>query len=187
MARRDKINRILQDFRNQGWSVKVLTSRGLDMKEATKKHLEDSKLDLSIEDVIFKQLRPDGSGHLFEKDGSLITWMETQPQWKTSKNIHILFADDSEKYCREVSRVTDLVKKATVTCFRYIRALPNPKLSDAQMEQLVIQLYAHKTNQPTQDLDNALKGLEIEKIDAPSLYETIRKIAEIDGFPFRDC
>jgi hypothetical protein len=190
----DKINQIFKDFCAQGWSVNVLTSRGMDMKEATEQHLADSKLDLTIDDVIFKDF--DGSGKLLPKDQSLMNWMETQPQRKTCRKIRILFPDDSDKYCREVARVADQVENTIVTCLHYTGSLPNPNLSEDKMKETVVQLHAHKLDQsiPYQsiscafndsDLKIAMDTLEIQEIQPNSLHALIMKIAECDRLPFK--
>lgn len=186
----DKINAILKDFQDDGWSVKVLTSRGLDMREITKQHLEDAGLILNIEDVIFKTFCPGKSDKLLEKDKCLINWMETQPQWETCERIRILFPDDSDKYCKEVARIADQVERATVTCLHCIGFLPNPELSESQMKQLVVQLHAHSLNQhipytySESDVTVAMEALNIQALQVDAIYTCIRKIAGKDNFSF---
>jgi len=160
-----KINRIISTFREKGWTVKILTSRGVDMKDITGKHLEQSGVDLTLDDVIFKEFHTDGSGKLLRKNESLIEWMKGQSLWNKRKTIRVLFLDDYEKYCIEVARVADDVERASVTCFHYTGSLPNPELSQVQMERLVVQLHAYRegrqipyANEQSQ-LQEAMDGL----------------------------
>ncbi len=186
----EKINRIIASFQKQGWTVKILTSRGADMKDITMKHLQESGVDLTLDDVIFKEFHVNGCGKLLRKNESLIKWMKSQPRWKTRETLRVLFLDDSEKYCREVARVTDEVEKASVTCFHYIGSLPNPELSQVQMERLVVQLYAYREGRPIPyeyeqtQLQEAMCGLGIQEIKPNVLHATMMKIAELDKFPF---
>ena len=187
----EKINQIIQCFKNQSWSVQILTSRGVDMKEITEKHLEQSKINLSIEDVIFKERHGDGTGKLLKKDESLQKWMSTQPHWKNKETFRIIFLDDSEKYCNEVARVAEGVKKASVRCFHYIGSLPCSELSEAQMKQLIVQLHAYREGQSipyeydSTQLEKAKGCLGIDKIDAETLYTVMMKIAELECFAFQ--
>ena len=182
----EKVNTLLQQFRNKKWSVPILTSRGLDMKEITLSHIQQSQLNFAPEDIIFKTFHPQDSKKLLFKDESLLHWVERQPQFKQAKKVRILFVDDTLKYLSEVARLSQ--KISSVTCLHYTGAEPNPKLSSHQMEQLLVQLYAHRTEQSiyaTQEnhLEEAIKYFQISSIQA-DLYPTIRKIAAEDQFPF---
>ena len=189
----EKIKQIISSFKEQGWTVKILTSRGLDMRDITEKHLAESGINLTIDDVIFTEAHPEGNGEFLKKNESLIKWMKAQqPQWESSQALQVIFLDDSEKHCKDVSKVADEVEKATVTCLHYTRALPNPMLSQAQMEQLIVQLHAHKEGQPIpyehnkSHLQNAMKKLELQQATTKALYNTIKKIAELDNLPFSE-
>lgn len=185
----DRINAILKNFRVQGWSVQVLTSRGLDMKELTIKHLKDSLLDISIDDVIFKERHP-LSQKLLSKDESLIKWMETQQEWTSYHKKQIVFPDDSIKYCSEVSNISNKVTNTTVHCLHYIGALPNPSLSNEQMNQLVVQLHSYYMKKPISynysenELAQAKKDLNIHLINKEEIYQIIFKLAMDDLMPF---
>ncbi len=82
----EEINRVVQTFRKCGWVVKILTSRGLEMKEMTLRHIKEAGLDFSLGDVIFKEFRPDASGKLLPKDENLEQWMRSQPEWGSKKS-----------------------------------------------------------------------------------------------------
>ncbi|MBU6383702.1 MAG: DUF2608 domain-containing protein [Verrucomicrobia bacterium] len=187
----DKINRVISAFRQKGWSVKVLTSRGEGMRDITKDHLQQSRLALSLEDIIFKTFQQDGIGKLLKKNESLIDWMKGQSKWSNCQQIRILFLDDSDEYCQEVAGVAAEVKKATVSCFHYIGAPPNSQLSEVQMDQLVVQLDAYqKGEQIPGEWDRerfsiAMESLGLQEVTPVSLYTKMVEIAASDNTPFK--
>lgn len=183
-----KVNQVISRFMSEGWVVKILTSRGFDMKKCTHLHLEGTKLVLKVEDVIFKGR--DIHGKLMAKDESLIQWMKEQPQWEQAESIRIKFADDVIRYCSEVQRVPDQIKHASVECFHYTGALPDPNLTNDQLEQLIVQLYAYSKGleipyQHVQsDVDHAMLALGITEVNAAQVYEAIGKVADLQGYGF---
>jgi len=185
----DRINALIQAFREHKWSTKILTSRGMDMRRVTEKHLHESRLCFSLDDVLFKK-RSAESNALLQKDESLLQWMESQPQWHSHKTIRVLFADDLIKYCGEVARLADRVQKTTVHAMHFVGALPNPDLSEEQMNRLVVQLDAYRQDQPIEesyrasDLHQAMRNLEIQTVSQSSLYSAMVKIAERQALPF---
>ncbi len=187
----DKINRIISAFRQNGWSIKILTSRGEGMRDITTDHLKQSGLDFSPEDIIFKTFKKDGSGKLLKKNESLIQWMKEQFQWSKCPRIRILFPDDSDQYCQEVARIANDVEKATVTCFHYTGALPSPELSEVQMDQLVVQLDAYQKGEQVpyewnkECLSIAMKSLSLQEVTSASLYAKMAEIAARDNTPFK--
>ena len=60
-----------------------------------------------------------------------------------------------------------------------------------QMKQLIVQLHAHRINQPIpytwseSALKAALDSFEVEELTADTLYAVVDKIAELDGLPFK--
>lgn len=169
----EKINQIITSFREKGWTVKILTARGLDMKEATMKHLAQVGINLTPDDVIFKK-KPG-----LKKDDSLIEWMEEQPPCQMFR---ILFLDDTKKNLADVARVAQKVEKASVTCLHYAGALPNPELSQTQLEQVVVQLHAYLQDQPIpyayepERLKIAKDALGIQEITSQALYQKIKEL-----------
>lgn len=182
----DKVNQVITRFFSQGWTVKILTSRGLEMMKCTQFHLEKASLVLRIDDVIFKEC--DIHGKLMPKDESLIEWMKKQPQWERATSIRIRFADDSEKYCAEVHRIPDQVNRASVECFHYTGALPDPDLTREQLEQLVVQLHAYHQGIKIPychndfDVTSAMVALGITEINAVQVHRAIGTLAALPGF-----
>ncbi|MBI3236684.1 MAG: DUF2608 domain-containing protein, partial [Chlamydiales bacterium] len=182
----ERINQILEKFKQAGWTVIILTSRGLEMRDCTQQHLADSKIHLKIADVVFKE--KDLNGKRMTKDQSLIQWMKKQPPWNDAVSIRVQFADDLEKYCAEVAQISEAV--ASVECLHYTGALPNPELSDAQMQELTIQLNAYRQNLPVpyeNDLSDAAQAaleLGMTEINPSQLYQAIQKVAAEQGYTF---
>lgn len=175
----DKVMEFINRFRQNNWTVKVLTSRGLDMREATAAQLAQAKIGLTVEDVIFK--RPNQEGKLMDKDDSLIDWMQTQGPWTEAKKIKVFFLDDNTKYCQHVARVKDKVSRASVACYHYIGAEPRDVLQPAQLEQLVVQLYAYSRSEPipyqhdAAQVQAAMAGLKMKEIEEGAVYKKIRE------------
>lgn len=172
----DRVNHFIQVFRANNWTVKILTSRGLDMKESTLAHLAQAKIDLSIDDVIFKKAE---NNKWPDKDDSSIAWMKEQKQWHEAKKIRMVFLDDNEKYCKHVARVGEKVCHASVTCFNYLGAEPKDELRPDQLKALVVQLHAYSNNRaiPYQhdeaDVQAAQAALSIPEITAKAVYEKV--------------
>ena len=184
----EKINRLIQEFREKGWIVKVLTSRGEDMRQATANHLRQANLDLSLEDVIFKTRSENGT--LKKKDESLISWMRQDPKWFDGRKVHVLFADDSARYCEEVSRVGQTILQASVICYQYTTSAPNPNLSKLQLGQLAVQLNAYQKGaeiSPEWDLERceeAMDNLGLSEMTPEAFHEVMIRMAENDLTPF---
>lgn len=180
----EKVNQVISQFRERGWTVKILTSRGFEMQEMTDSHLQESGLTLTIDDVIFKRRRDDGG--LAPKDECLENWMKSQPERDSKPKARVLFVDDSISYCSEVART----QAASVTCLQYTAALPNPELSQKQMERLIVQLFHYREKRDIYgdytetQLPDAMAALGVERIEPQSLYHAMVKVAELDGHPF---
>ena len=182
----ERINPLLAQFRENGWTVVILTSRGEDMKEVTQQHLEDANLDISIEDVIFKT-KDLATQQLLPKDGAISQWMQKQPQWDPSRAVEVIFSDDDVRYCEAVQRLPQRIANATVTCFHNIGTLPNPKLTQDQLNHLVLELgiYKHTQSIPGSPRDSLpllleimKKSLKIETITEESVYEAVIDMIE---------
>ncbi|MCH9631912.1 MAG: hypothetical protein S4CHLAM6_02340 [Chlamydiae bacterium] len=186
----DKINSIIAKFRDRGWHVKILTSRGLGMREITQKHLKQSGIDLKISDVIFKQFYPDNSKKRMPKGVSLIKWMNEDPSWRTcDKSFQVLFLDDSIRYCHAVDSISETLPHAKVTCLHYTKALPNPDLTQRQLEQLAVEVNDYlkqknlQRNHDEKDLDLIPNLLETTRLSEKKIYEKIVEISAFDGLP----
>jgi hypothetical protein len=87
-------------------------------------------------------------------------------------------------------RIAGAINNAAVTCFHYVGNLPNPELSQEQMEALIVQLHAHKANHPipfdfnASHLKYALKEFGVTELNADTVYGAIRKVAILDLHPF---
>lgn len=188
------INDIVKSYREGGWSVNILTSRGTDMKEATVKHLRDSKLDFPIEKVIFYEK---GADERTPKDVRLANWMKSQPQWSQCESICIHFVDDRPECCEQMAHIPQTIEKIRmVECFQY-KNEPNPNLSQPQLDQLAVQLHWYQATRsipytavpPTEsDVLVAMEGLHIGAKGADQLpdqlYDVMQKMAEQDGASF---
>ncbi len=180
----EKINGLIQKLKREGRTVIGLTSRLGKSRDVAEKHLKDAEIDLSIMDVVFREFL------LEKKDQSFIRWIQEQDKFIDSEFVHIDFIDDSLGYCTNVASLADQVACISVASFQYLGALPRSDLSLAQIEQGVVQLYAHHRSQPIPyqhekvDVENAVAGLGMNSLDPASFYHKSRQVALFKGYPF---
>jgi hypothetical protein len=186
------VNRVVIAFKDKGWDVVILTSRGVDMQECTEYHLKTANLPFLVQDVIFKERNSEGK--LLKKNESFAKWVDGHSTLSKAKKVHVLFTDDSISYCEEVQALSSEVNRFSAKCFHYIGALPDSKLSQEKIERLFIQLHAYRNKETfsddsaisVQDLLSAKEGFKVEEVNSQTLYECMKDVARIDGKPFTE-
>lgn len=175
----ETVNNVIEMYRQSGWKVVVLTSRGEDQINLTEKHLKEAGLAIEIRDVIFKAKV---GGKRLNKDEAFEKWMSDN-NWDRSKLTRLYFADDNTDYCVDVARVAREVQNVVVNCWHYTHSLPKPEFSETQLKQLVVQLHAHykgmpipKGNFSDEEIRAALKGFGMLELNEQTIYNKMLEI-----------
>ncbi len=139
----------IQQFREAGWLIRVVTNRPQKYAHFALKHLKDAGFDIKEEECDFK-----GEGSLETKGDRIQKILASSAPAEST--IRTVFVDDDPQNLTDV-----MMAKIEGSFYQYISS----KITNKQRDELIVQLYCHKRKDPIPSAIHSKALLEEAKRD----------------------